>query len=984
MNYLRYLITLCISLYTSSAWCTREAYVVVEDSVMTFYYDEFRDTHQANTYLVEPYLYGIPSKEKEQTTHVQFSSSFADARPTSTKSWFYRFWNLRHIDGMENLKTSEVTDMSMMFAYCSSLDSVDVSRFDTSKVEDMEGMFYACSSLTELDLSSFDISHGCGTSTLLKDCTRLRQLHVSHSMARLSEYSCPHVGEQTPCVIYAPESFDFGVDTGHGPFSWRDGTFLLHNAELPYACHEGDALTFHFDRDWEGTDMNPIYINQAEQKTGWIGKGWTKSITSVSISPSFASYFPVSTRRWMDGMSSLTKIEGMEYLNTSNAEDMTAMFRGCTAIDTLDLSHFNLSGAKEKDDLLKDCTGLKFLSVSSSMAGLPEGACTNVGKDRWCVINPPVGFPFGTDTSDVFFDWKDGHFALHGAELSYAMVDGSELAFYRDNRWETQQDLHFLTLNKSGEFPKWYPERQDITSVRFHAEFSEARPKSTRQWFDGMNSLERIEGWENLNTCMVTDMGAMFRECRQLPEINLEHFDTSNVTDMESMFEYCFEARELDVSKFDTSNVTDMGKMFYYCRSITDLDLTHFNTSKVEDMNKMFFGTDLKTIDVSHFDTSNTTNTEKMLNCFELRKVFLSSTMGNLAEDALYGVGQKFFTSLVVPEGLTINADTINGCYRWKGARFYVPGRDAPYATIKEDVLEFRFDSNWYDSVDSSFPLIEYSSYVQGWTSLCEDVRLVRFLESFANARPVSVSGLLAGMKSLEKIEGMKYLNTSEAKSMWAMFQDCQQLVNIDGLESLNTSKVTDMNSMFRNCHQLESMDMNHFDTSKVTTMDYMFYNCHALKTIDLSHFDTSQLNNFYFMFIGCDNLECLNLTNFQLNTPYDMQTGYIISNLTNLKELYISESLNKNLVDDECKNIGSMESPCILHAPEGIFEDRQDTNWFYWKGGIFKWPDTDKIDAVASDTNPSQGACYNLQGMRVMPGQKGVYIRNGMKYVVR
>lgn len=119
MNNLRCLITLCISLYTSSAWCAREAYIVVENTVMTFYYDEFKDTHQAKTYLVEPNLHGIPSEEKEQTTHVVFSPSFADARPTSTRSWFYRFWNLQHIDGMENLNTSEVTDMSSMFAYCS-------------------------------------------------------------------------------------------------------------------------------------------------------------------------------------------------------------------------------------------------------------------------------------------------------------------------------------------------------------------------------------------------------------------------------------------------------------------------------------------------------------------------------------------------------------------------------------------------------------------------------------------------------------------------------------------------------------------------------------------------------------------------------------------------------------------------------------------------------------------------------------------------
>ena len=51
---------------------------------------------------------------------------------------------------------------------------------------------------------------------------------------------------------------------------------------------------------------------------------------------------------------------------------------------------------------------------------------------------------------------------------------------------------------------------------------------------------------------------------------------------------------------------------------------------------------------------------------------------------------------------------------------------------------------------------------------------------------------------------------------------------------------------------------------------------------------------------------------------------------------------------------------------------------------GQNKMADNNKIDTVASDDNPPQGACYNLQGMRVMPGQKGVYIRNGKKYVVR
>ena len=59
---------------------------------------------------------------------------------------------------LENYDTSQVTDMSMMFARCSSLKSLDLSGFDTSRVTDMSSMFYGCSSLNSLDLSGFDTS----------------------------------------------------------------------------------------------------------------------------------------------------------------------------------------------------------------------------------------------------------------------------------------------------------------------------------------------------------------------------------------------------------------------------------------------------------------------------------------------------------------------------------------------------------------------------------------------------------------------------------------------------------------------------------------------------------------------------------------------------------------------------------------------------------------------------------------------------------
>lgn len=76
-------------------------------------------------------------------------------------------------------------------------------------------------------------------------------------------------------------------------------------------------------------------------------------------------------------------------------------------------------------------------------------------------------------------------------------------------------------------------------------------------------------------------------------------------------------------------------------------------------MNNMFFETSLTTLDVSHFDMGKTTHSEGMLESGALKTLYLSSTMDNLAEDALSDVGQCYFVELVIPQDLTINADTI-------------------------------------------------------------------------------------------------------------------------------------------------------------------------------------------------------------------------------------------------------------------------------------------------------------------------------------
>ena len=70
-----------------------------------------------------------------------------------------------------------------MFAFCSSLPSLDLSSFSTSNVTDMSSMFYNCSGLTSLDLRNFNFSNITGYSNTIsgtsanisitvKDCTQ--------------------------------------------------------------------------------------------------------------------------------------------------------------------------------------------------------------------------------------------------------------------------------------------------------------------------------------------------------------------------------------------------------------------------------------------------------------------------------------------------------------------------------------------------------------------------------------------------------------------------------------------------------------------------------------------------------------------------------------------------------------------------------------------------------------------------------------------
>ena len=175
------MLALVAMLMGTQAMAEKKAYVVysVENKTLTFYYDENMDSNGGM--LVDDDYTDLPSWSLNLgTTKVVFDSSFKSYQPKTTKSWFQsNFSLLKEIKGLDNLDTSQVTDMSNMFTGCSSLEELDLSNLKTGKVTRMVSMFWDCISLKKLNLSKFDTSNVTDMTEMFTDCSQLEELDVS-------------------------------------------------------------------------------------------------------------------------------------------------------------------------------------------------------------------------------------------------------------------------------------------------------------------------------------------------------------------------------------------------------------------------------------------------------------------------------------------------------------------------------------------------------------------------------------------------------------------------------------------------------------------------------------------------------------------------------------------------------------------------------------------------------------------------------------
>ena len=266
--------------------------------------------------------------------HIVINESFKTFTPTTLNYFFAGLAQLETITGLEYLNTANVTDMSLLFDHCQKLTSLDLSNFNTAKVTNMNRMFSNCSNLKAIYASDKFI-----TAAVTK-----------------SENMFSYCNSLSGDIDWSDKAVDKTyAKTGGGYF--RDKAY----DNRPYVKYADGTLTFRCGYK-KILGENEYELNSGEKLPKW--NTHNSKISKVVFEASFANARPTTCYAWFKNFTFLNQIEGIENLNTANVTNMSYMFKGCSNLAVLDVTHFNTAKVTIMSHMFKGCSNLAVLDVT--------------------------------------------------------------------------------------------------------------------------------------------------------------------------------------------------------------------------------------------------------------------------------------------------------------------------------------------------------------------------------------------------------------------------------------------------------------------------------------------------------------------------------------------------------------------------------------------------------------------------------------------
>lgn len=591
---------------------------------------------------------------------------------------------------------------------------------------------------------------------------------------------------------------------------------------------ETQTLTLYYDTKIDYWLDRLIVDNQSL----WLDGSERKKIKTVVFDESFKHARPKSCDQWFYLFEGLTKIEHLDYLNTSEVENMGSMFSNCTSLETLDLSSFNTEKVTNMSEMFVGSTNLR-------------------------TINLPKGF-IGSNVTDL-----NGMFR-GCARLTELDLSGSNAEKVKDMCKMFYGCVALSNLNLSG--------------------FKTGSVTDMRYLFSSCQSLESLD-LSGFNTENVTSMEAMFSQCSSLRSLDISSFNTSKVIDMHLMFYKCTNLESIDLSSFDTENLQRMARMFYSCTKLAMLDLSSFATPNMTSMFCAFQNCkNLKTIYVtSAFTTDKVTEGRTAFaGCVNLPNYNPNKTGVEMAHTGAGGYLTAASASWVRWDAPTGTLSFHRSATKPVGDNILDLGygNDPNWDTHAAEIKKVVFKAGFRDETHTT---------CSNWFNGCTNLTSIEGIENLNTSNVENMSGMFALCSNLETLD-LSHFNTEKVTTMAQMFYGCTKLHKLN-IANFKTENVTSMNQMFGGCSSLDSLDLSHFNTENVLYhgLYAMFSGCSSLQFLDVSNFpaDKSKMQ-LDAMFKGCSSLQTLDLSSF--NTGFAKSVTDMFDGCSALQTIYVSD----------------------------------------------------------------------------------------------
>ena len=628
-------------------------------------------------------------------------------------------------------------------------------------------------------------------------------------------------------------------------------------------------------------------------------------------------------------LSNMTQISGLENLYTVYVENMTGMFRGCSALKTIDLSGFHVYNVTSMHEMFCDCKSLETLDLSSFgtkkvtdmtrmfkncssltsldvrplytanvkyMEGMFAGCsslesldlrlfdtgklkypasmfegCTSLQTiycyDNWNIIS---GLE---DTSNMFA----GCTSLVGGkgtkcdgkthtDYSYARPDGGES---QPGYFTKKAGKEVYTLFDAGTGTLTYYCDNLYAGRKAMGDIVELYDPADIARFEGYNTkVKKAVIDDSMKDTLLTSTRYMFNfQLVSLQEISgMANLNTANVTDMRSMFNGCESLKSLDVSGFNTSKVTDMSHMFDGCISLKSLDVSRFNTANVTDMSCMFASCySLKSIDVSGFNTANVTDMGSMFSRCESLKTL---DLRHFNTSKVKDFSRMFY----VWESTSLTTILCNDDWSKN-----------PNVENSTDMFKDckKLKGRRGTSYDKDHVTIEYArpDGVGGPGYFTNVAETYSVFDEQTGTLTYYYDGIRAGRNGRCEF----YEPDGNSVSHFEDYADQIKKAVID--QSFKYAPCTSLAAMFyggnnnKTLSALETIDgLENINFSGVTSMYRMFKGCSSLKSIDLTPLhEAGQVQDLSFMFEDCSSLLHLDLSALStanVTTMYSMCAG--------------------------------------------------------------------------------------------------------------